>query len=421
MTSRPNESKTTDTSMLRRIDRTARRYTGISLLWAMVLVSAPVMGGALLAWLFPKVEATAMLQFPERQEKREIPKLEIPKLEIPNVDLQAYRRVAATYDSRQSLQAYLQAAGEPDSSATQRLLQRSREADFLSGAAVPVLPYTKRDQKQFGDIKDAEPTRLLGLELNAAARTEPIATEMIRLLARYIGDAVIRERIRAWVLAGKTDSGATARTIHAAIVRTKLEIELSERRAEDMKSIITRYPEANRMDAQQVLYVNPEGGTERFLSPLAQLVGAESSISHGREQITRMERDLRQKELLFPFFLAAEPMVDQYLEASKLITALSALAGKMFGAVDTQQEWAREAALRVGGALEFFAEMQNQIGIRSEVSARAAPGRTPLTVAILGMLAGVGLVGGKALLRPRLQTASYDNSDEDHRQAVTKS
>ena len=131
------------------------------------------------------------------------------------------------------------------------------------------------------------------------------------MLAGYYINAVVRERIRAWTLAGKVDAQAQEKGVRADILRAELDIELYGRRADDMKAMLARYPDAARMDSRQVVSVNPSEGGERYLSPLAQLVGAESAISQRRELIRRWQRELKQKTVLAQFYAKADALLDQ--------------------------------------------------------------------------------------------------------------
>ena len=396
---------------LNRVDSVFRSYSGIGL-WPAVLVVAVLSGaGLLVGFLFPKYEATAFLQFPEIQKRPEqIPgrpaqtggveqRLMDPKANV--IELAAFKRVAASYDSAAQLASYLNASGLATSAGASRLLTQADDPGFWSRAAVPILPFSRRDQKEFGDIKDAAATALLGLELTADARTEGIAQEMITVLAGYYTNAVMRERIRAWVMAGKVDAQSQQKTLQADILRAELDIQLYGRRAEDMKAVLARYPGASRMDARQVVSINPAEGGERYLSPLAQLVGAESATSQRRELISRWQRESKQKQMLSTFFAGAETTVDQESDVARLLPALRELSSKTFAAEATQ-EWNREAALRVDGALDGFEVMRSQFGVRSSARVGAVPGRTPLRLG--GLAAGFGLLllGMLAFLRASL-------------------
>ena len=311
------------TAQVRPVDELLRKYLGIGPGVALLVLLALAIAGVAVGLFFPKFEATALLQFPEPQktvERSGEPRLAEqrpldPKANV--IELAAYKRVAASYDSATQLNAFLEAAGLKNRPEAARLLSQADKPAFWSRAAVPVLPFSRRDQKEFGDIKDASATAMLGLELTADARTESVAQDMVNLLASYYINAVVRERIRAWTLAGKVDSQSLEKGVRADILRAELDIELYGRRVDDMKAMLARYPDAARMDSRQVVSVNQAEGGERYLSPLAQLVGAESAISQRREAIRRWQRELKQKTILAQYYSSADALLDREIEVAK--------------------------------------------------------------------------------------------------------
>ncbi len=385
-------------SPLTRLDRLLRESFGAGLLPVAIGTALLSAVGATVGFLFPKYEAVALLQFPE------------PARQAERLELSAYKRVAASYASPTQLRAYVESAGLQQSAAAARLLGQAERSSFWDRAASPVLPFTRRDQREFGDIKDAAANVLLGLDLAADARSPELASQMIDVLAAYFTNAVVRERIRSWVLAGRADSVGAAKALQADIVRAELDIQLLERRAQDMKAILSRYPDAARMDARQVVSVNPNEGGERFLSPLAQLVGFESAISQRREQIRRWERELKQKQLLAGFFDAAEQAVNTTTTLDQLLLALQKLGAKSFAEADPAQEWVKEATLRVNGALDNFAVMRDQFGVRNGIRVTEVAMRTPARLALLLFLLGIVAVAGVAFLRASLRAARGDEA-----------
>ena len=393
-------------SVLKTIDDLLERFVGVSG-WVAMLVPVILAGlGAVVGLSLPKFEAIGMLQFPEEQKvvenKPNEPKPVDPMARDVNynvIELAAYKRVAGSYNSSPQLLAYFEAAGLRGKPGAERLLKQSESPAFWNRVAAPVLPFSRRDQKEFGDIKNASVTTMLGLELSTDARTAEMAEQMLGIMGGYYTSALIRERIRAWVLAGKVDSQSQEKAVQADILRAELDISLYARRAEDMKAILTKYPDATRMDSRQIVSVNSTEGGERYLSPLAQLVGAESAMSQRRELIRRWQRELRQKPVLAQLYDAAEGLVDREFEVKKLLRELKALSSKTFAHTDSEQEWSKEAALRANAMLDNFEVMLSQIGIRNGVSVQPVPSRDPLRLAFLGGLTGFLLLGLMAFIR----------------------
>lgn len=397
------------TEALKQVDSWSRTFLGMRATTAAVIVALFSIAGAAAAVLFPKFEATALLQFPEAQKPG--PATEQPRSIDPNanvIELAAYKRVAASYDSAPQLQAYLEASGVAASAGAARLLRQAENPAFWMRAAAPVLPFSRRDQREFGDIKDAPGTTMLGLELTASARTAAVAQEMVELLAGYFINAVVRERVRAWTLAGKVDAQSQEKIVRADILKAELDIELYSRRIDDMKVMLARYPDASRMDSRQIVSVNPNEGGERYLSPLAQIVGAESAITQRREFMRRWQRELKQKSILADFYVKAESTVNRELIVTRLLPELRRIAEKTFAHADAKQEWNQEAALRVNGAIDNFEVMSGQFGVRNGIRVGAAETRNLLRLVLVGLSAGLALLGVIAFLRITIRSSGRD-------------
>lgn len=394
---------------LKAVDALLRSVIGVGLRAAMALVMLLVIAGALVGVAFPKYEATALLQFPESQK----PDMNVtqrtidPKANV--IELAAYKRVAASYESSIQLAAYLEAANLGERPGSSRLLRVAEDAGFWAKAAVPVLPFSRRDQREFGEIKEASVTAMLGLELTVSARTGLVARDMVNILASYYANAVVRERMRAWALAGRVESQSQEKALRADILRAELDIKLYAQRAADMKEVLARNPDAAKLDSRQMITVNPAEGGERYLSPLAQLVGAESAMSQRREMIQRAQRELRQKEVLTRFYGGAEPLIDSDVDVEKLLGGLRTLAKKMFSHENADLEWNREAELRINGALDNFEVMRGQFGVRNGVRVEEVASRTPWRLAALGGVMGLGLLGAFGFLRATMRAAQSEN------------
>jgi ElaB/YqjD/DUF883 family membrane-anchored ribosome-binding protein len=229
------------------------------------------------------------------------------------------------------------------------------------------------------------------------------------LLSGYYVNAIVRERIRAWTLSGKVESQSLEKTVRADILKAELDIEIYGQRVSDMKAVLARYPDAARMDSRQVVSVNPLEGGERYLSPLAQLVGAESAISERREMIRRWQRDLKQKSRLTILYAAAEGLVDRQIDVVKLIDELRQLSGKTFANADATQEWNQEAALRVNGALDNFEVMKSQFGVRNGIRVDQFASRNPWRLAAIGLAAALGMLVAFAFVRATFQAIRRDS------------
>jgi hypothetical protein len=386
--------------MQQQLDEICRRHVLIGFWPALALIVFLGLAGLIVGLSFPKQVAAGLLETPgvtlpsevrERTPEQErTGELESQVGKTRPVTLHEYRRVMSGYSTAAALQDFLSAANI-QGPAAQRLLVQAESPAFWDGVASPVLPFSRRDAREFGDIRDAASNALVGLELSTNARDAATASEMLGIMARYLTNALLRERVRTWVLRHSTDASSKEKALQADIIEARMKIDSMGRRIHDFKEILARYPDSAKLDSRQVISITE--GSDRFLSPLAQLVAADTSITQLRESITRKERQARQYAFQERFFQETDRMLQSNLTVADLIPGLAALASKQLEGVDQQADWAQEIALRIQADVAGFSSALASFGIRNEPRVSAASARDPLRLAGLGAAAALLLLG----------------------------
>ena len=387
--------------MLQRLDTICREKLSVGPWHAIAFVGVFAIAGAAIGLAFPKWHAEGLLETPgvaiPFEEPRETSKEAEPPSKVQHVTLAEYRRAVSAYSSTAALHEFLTAA-KKQGPAADRLLIQAEGSGFWNAVATPVLPFSRRDAREFGELKDAASNSLVGVELSTDARTPQLAGEMLVTMGSYFANALIRERIRGWVLKHSGEAPAKQKALHAEVVEAQMKIETMGRRIQDLKTILARYPESAKLDARQVVSISE--GSDRFLSPLVQLVAAETSITQLREIIARKERQARQSDLVERYFAEADKKLQQTPLASELIPALAALATARFEGVDPQAEWAREVILRIQADIASFSSALSSMGIRNEARVSSVASRDPARLAAFGVAAAILLLVLFAFIRP---------------------
>ena len=390
--------------MFRSIDSFCRATLALSAGTVVAIVLGLAILGAAVGMAFPKWSAEALLETPgiltADSDAREKQQDKDAAGKTQYVTLSEFRKVLAAYSTEPSLQEF-QAATKVQGAAANRLLAQSSKSAFWTGVASPVLPFSRRDAREFGDLKDAASNALVGIDLKTDARTGPVSEEMLAVMGEYFKNALIRERIRAWILRHGGEAPAMKSALQAEIIDSKAKIDAMGRRIQDFKAILARYPDAGKIDARQVVTITE--GSDRFLSPLVQLIAAETSITQLRETIARKERQVRQLEFQQRYFDKAAEALDATPLVASLIPELAALATRKFDGVDENAEWAREVVFRIQADVNGFATAQKSFGVRREPRLAQVASRDPLRLAAMGAGAGVLLLGLIAFLRASLR------------------
>jgi hypothetical protein len=400
--------------MMQQLDQICRQNVMIGFWQAVAFVVILGLAGLIVALSFPKEVASGFLETPGvtlpselRQERPE--ELDGQLAKSKPITLHEYRRVMAGYSTAAALQDFLSASAAKGPGA-QRLLVQSRLPAFWDGVASPVLPFSRRDAREFGDIRDAASNALVGLDLSTNARDAATASEMLGIMAGYFTNALLRERVRTWVLKHSTDAASKEKALQADIIEARMKIDAMGRRIQDFKEILARYPDSAKLDSRQVISITE--GSDRFLSPLAQLVAADTSITSLRETIHRKERQALQFAFQERFFHEADQMLQSNMLVAKLISELGKLSARQLASVDPQADWAREVALRIQADVAGFSSAFASFGIRNEPRVSAAAARDPMRLAGLGAAAALLLLGLIAFIRATLRARDVDESLE---------
>lgn len=397
--------------MPQRLDRVCRDYLLMRPWQALAFVVVLGLAGAAIGLAFPKWSAEGLLETPGvvvpfEMRRDSVSENERPEPKTKYVTLAEYRKMAAAYTSGVALEEYLTAT-KKNGPAVERLRLQADLPGFWSAAMSPVLPFSRQDAREFGDLKDAASDSLVGIDLVASARTPELSREMLHLLGGYLSNALIRERIRAWILKNSGEAPARQKALSAEVVEGQMRIAATSARIQDLKAILVRYPDASKLDSRQVVAITE--GSDRFLSPLAQLVAAESSIAKLKETIARKEREARQFDLLQRYFAQAETNLQSTWLVSEMIPVLSAATTASYEGIDANADWAREVSYRLQADVAGFASALASYGFRNQARITASGLRSPVRLAFLMSFGGLILLALIAFVRASLRASRLDD------------
>ena len=95
-------------------------------------------------------------------------------------------------------------------------------------------------------------------------------------LGDYFKDVATREAVREQVSRWEAENRQFSDRALERRLKFEFDIQQAQKRATALKAIVAAYPDAARRDSQQVVDVRKD--SEKFMSPMSQLVGAESEI-----------------------------------------------------------------------------------------------------------------------------------------------
>ena len=167
-------------------------------------------------------------------------------------------------------------------------------------------------------------------------------------------------------------------------LKLAFDVEQAQTRAISLKSLLASYPDSTRRDSQQVVDVRKDN--EKFMSPLAQLLAAESEVISIREQIKKLDREIEQQIFTKSLIEDAGAMTEKVQRGSDSVINLSALIVDATKKVKTDAE--REKLLALAADLsQITARFLTQVQFIAPPPVPSRPENPlPLIVALLSGL-----------------------------------
>lgn len=259
---------------------------------------------------------------------------------VQSVTLDAFKRYESAFSSAPRLTAFLHDAAKDHGPARDALLRMGESPDGLSKAIKPEFAFTDKDAKAFG-VKATASDSLLGVRLHYEAR-EPSGGTPILLLAEYVRDTVVRIDMETVTLEQCVKYRAREQELRNEQIANSFAISQEEKRASTLREIITRNPEAATSDNRQI--VSLEKGSERFLSPAAQLVASEIQIADMKLAEIRRERDRIASALKRDYYCQAQQALQQPTTGRAFLEELKNIQATVFKSQDksidvVEQAW----------------------------------------------------------------------------------
>ena len=232
----------------------------------------------------------------------------------------------------------------------------------------------------------------IGLRLSYADHDPEVAAGVSKWLGGYFKDVAAREAVRSQISQWTMDSRQFSDRSLERKLKLAFDVEQAQTRAISLKSLLASYPDSTRRDSQQVVDVRKDN--EKFMSPLAQLLAAESEVISIREQIKKLDREIEQQIFTKSLIEDAGAMTEKVQRGSDSVINLSALIVDATKKVKTDAE--REKLLALAADLsQITARFLTQVQFIAPPPVPSRP-ENPLPL-IVALLSGLLMVMATAL------------------------
>ena len=240
----------------------------------------------------------------------------------------AYKRYESVLLNGPRLEQFLQQSADPEAAAALRPLVDNDTA--LRKAVKPEFGFTDKDAKALGVQSEAAST-LIGFLLRHEHAT-PIGGAPVVMLSEFVRDTIIRIDMEAQMLAQCNSFRTREQTLRNEQIQHNFEVQQQQQRIGTLKTLIERRPDVIVPDSRQIVSV--EQGSERFLSPLAQLTAAEILVADMRLAEALRARERTASALKRDYYCKAQQVLQEPIGGRTFLEQLNVIQTAVFEGKD---------------------------------------------------------------------------------------
>lgn len=269
-----------------------------------------------------------------------------------------------------------------------------------------------KDQSEQNTRKDG--IAYLGVRIAYVAQDPLQAQKIAAWLGLYFKEIATREAVRELVSNWSAENRQFSDRALEQQLKYKFDIEQAEARAGALKKLIANYPSSVGSESRQVVDIRKEN--EKFISPMAQLVGAESQIIEIKEKTQKLSRKIEQQAFIAPLISQAHAELLKTRSGSESVSVLTQILDEARKKVKTDAE--REKLLTLAADLsQISARFLSQAQFIAEPylptrSERPTPSVFMAFFGLLFALLAAGYSWRKELIAMLRQAMAIDKSHQ---------
>ena len=260
------------------------------------------------------------------------------------------------------------------------------------------------------DLRKLAVPAYLGMRLTYTASKPEEAANVAAWLGGYVKDVATHAAVRDQAARWKAENWQFSDRARERKLKHEFAIEQAETRVLAFKKILINYPQSARDEGRQVVDVRKDN--EKFMSPQAQLVGAESEIIENRQKVKKLDRELEQQAFTKILLGDVETALIQARSGSESVLRLSAVITEFGKSAKTQAE--RESLLSLAADLsQISGRFLSQAQFIAKPSVPHYPERpSPLFVIALGALLSALFATAYIWRNPVIKMLQQENANK---------
>lgn len=259
---------------------------------------------------------------------------------VPGIMLSDYKRYSAAFSTSERFSEFIAQKNLTNNPDAIKLSKVFSSRNGIAKMIEPVYPFTKLDAKELMNDKTETGNNIIALNINYSAKDPKVAQNTVALLGQYAVDTIIYMTYSDMLRFKTADISEKITKLDNKIIENKEKLERFHRRGDNLKTIVTRYPQASSEAARQIVSVNEDNA--RYLSPVTQLMTNDVESADANEEIYKAKRKQAQYAILIDFYEHAKALLNQTKSGEELLQGLDPIKKNIFKDKNLEDETVRE-------------------------------------------------------------------------------
>lgn len=264
--------------------------------------------------------------------------LQDTKLMMMNVSIPDYKKYASQFTNPQKFLQFVKK--KKTIKELEDLRQSMRTSEDLAQWIEPVYAYSKKELKELAQNARDISNFVLGVQLLGEQASPEKAQAVVNVIGEFIKDSVIYGRLRDYIATQLNKSKTKSKKHDNIIIKDEFKLRQLTMKRSHMEQLLEKYPQAKTMQDRELFAIQHSG--QRYLSPVAQVIGIESHIADIKENLAQNQREKQLADLKLLFFLEIKKHLNNDLFGESLLTQCIKLTDTFFDKEDFPGDVIRE-------------------------------------------------------------------------------
>jgi hypothetical protein len=217
----------------------------------------------------------------------------------------------------------------------------------------PIYTFSRDDAREFTQLPKDEANAAIGLKITYEHYSSKLSHDFVFLLGNYVRDCMVYVALSNYITDGYTTTIAKLNKIENDMLNTKFELSQCNKKKEDIQRILLDYPDSAKIDSRQLVSLQ-EGGS-RYLAPITQLVGIDSTIADLKRLLSSFEFQSDKLKIRNLFFTMCNAELAGFKDnGEKLFSRIKSIRDEIFREKDVNNIVIREVMNNLNIDIQTF-------------------------------------------------------------------